>query len=472
MNSDTEASWLQEGDPLWQPESRRASNGLFPVSYLDADGNQTEPFFVEKHYTIRCLPPSAPPEPPSPPSPPPLTPPCGAGCPLSLRIDAECQPECNIEACEFDSGQCTQLANHEYVAARLFALTGEPEAAVARFAALLNSTLLSDASEEQLALRIQVMRELAALSHGNPLGFGADEVGVLHYDAFDWLIELRLEEVDVLDRTLDFWRNERSTYTLAYAQIGMIDGSLQHVRAQVEASIRDLGGDLGQQIHRAEQQSAGRFDALTDVVQQSSTKLQQSINNVATTQLANQQELRDSLEGLRVQNENLDAKLDSQTNDILSAVREEGEHTRLHSEHQTQRLTAAFEVGFDTLLRGQAALSQQVTESTAATLQAIGVVQQNMEAAKETLLAMGGAVNEIAHEVHGLGTQFSHMSNELDSMQLRIASQVGLETGRTTCAQSFAPLCPASPRFPPLLLLNDHRFAPDLGTGPRAQALG
>lgn len=44
-------------------------------------------------------------------------------------------------------------------------------------------------------IRRQARREVRALLRGSPLGMGSDEVGVLHYEAYDWLINLRLQEV-------------------------------------------------------------------------------------------------------------------------------------------------------------------------------------------------------------------------------------------------------------------------------------
>lgn len=145
------------------------------------------------------------------------------------------------------------------------------------------------------------------------------------------LITLRMEELEVLDQTLNYWRNERSRYTLTYAQLGMIDLSLSSVQSQVEETVRAVSTDLSQQIQAAEGQSAARFNALTNVVHNAGASIQNSLNSMAATQLTNQAELQSSLGGLREQNSQLAASLSSHSNAITATIRNEAERTRLDS---------------------------------------------------------------------------------------------------------------------------------------------
>lgn len=198
----------------------------------------------------------------------------------------------------------------------------------------------------------------------------------------------------------------------------MIDGSLARVQAQVEESVSALGGDLSAQLSRAEMQSAGRFSTLTNIVQQKGDSLRDAINSVAATQLTNQDQLTSSLRGLREQNSQLHASLDSHSAAIMTSVESQGELTRLHSEEQTERLEAAYAVGVETLERGQAALSQQLTESTAATLQALSVVTSNVKAVRKEVLANRHAITDVTASLANLGKEFASMTAQNSAVQV------------------------------------------------------
>lgn len=102
------------------------------------------------------------------------------------------------------------------------------------------------------------------------------------------------------------------------------------------------------------------------------------------------------------------------------------------------------QVGVDSLRRGQAALAEQAAEHHAATQQAINVVEQNVQAVRQDVLAngraitnvgaavsangraiasVGAAVSNVMTEVSGIGSQLTNMNAQLTRIEQRVAAQ-------------------------------------------------
>ena len=186
-------------------------------------------------------PPPPPPDPvaPPPPSPPPpVAPPCSPGCNYQLLVDDECQEECNHADCAYDSGKCSEVLFLNATAARLAAFSGNFDAAASSFQAVCEFAAVGDA---QRALKDEACNALANLAAGlDSLGFSTTQVGVLNWRVYDILLEVQLESLKSYDAMINFYETERTQYTLAKVQQGVLSSDIAGVGAALGSSIAAL----------------------------------------------------------------------------------------------------------------------------------------------------------------------------------------------------------------------------------------
>ena len=122
--------------------------------------------------------------------------------------------------------------------------------------------------------------------------------------------------------------------------------------------------------------------------------------------------------GLSDENDRLSERLDTQSAAIQTSVERQGELMRLNSEAQTERMTALYATSVDTLMRGQRAISQQLTESAAATLQAVSVVSANVQATRNDVVAMSRS---------GIARRINRRRFDLAELRHRLARSSSIE---------------------------------------------
>ena len=122
-------------------------------------------------------------------------------------------------------------------------------------------------------LRAEACSALLNLRAGlDSLGFSSTQVGVLNWRVYDLLLAVQLEAIKSYDSMINFFETERTQYTLARVQQGLLSSELAGV-----------GSDISSQLSALRTQSSGQFTSLRDTLDGQFTALTNNIQAQTTT---------------------------------------------------------------------------------------------------------------------------------------------------------------------------------------------